>query len=59
MASPFLFISGRAKNRASYVGSDLKLYPMARESGMVDLEMGRSGFLKEESLAMREAGVWH
>lgn len=32
---------------------------MARESGMVDLEMGRSGFLKEGSLAMREAGAWH
>lgn len=59
MASPFLFISGRAKNRASYVGPGLKLYPMARESGMVDLEMGRSRFLTGGLLAMREAGEWH
>lgn len=32
---------------------------MARESGMVDLEMGRSRFLKGRLLAMREAREWH
>lgn len=48
-----------AKKRASYVGSGLKLYPMAREPGMVDLEMGRSRFLKGGLLAMREAREWH
>ena len=57
MASPFLFISGRAKNRASYGGPGLKLYPMARESGMVDLEMGRSaGHERSRGVALKFPG---